>query len=225
LRVSIFEGETSVYGTASPLHLHAGQQVSANARDGTVEVGPLAPLAALSAAPVEAHADASPAPLSSDEPTVVLAPALPSAGTSRRASWADAVAAGDYAVVLRDGSLADLVALADAARLSGRVELGKRALGAERSRFARTTAAKDAAFYLGRIADDHEHAWGTAITWYETYLAEAPHGHFAMEASGRKMVAISRLSGRAAAREAAVEYLKRFPEGSHAARARELVND
>src|SRR5260221_7929800 len=37
LRVKIFEGEASVEGTPSPLFLHAGQQVSANARDGTVE--------------------------------------------------------------------------------------------------------------------------------------------------------------------------------------------
>ena len=41
LRVKIFEGEASVDGTPSPLFLHAGQQVSANARDGTIEVRPL----------------------------------------------------------------------------------------------------------------------------------------------------------------------------------------
>jgi hypothetical protein len=238
LRVSIFEGETSVHGTPSPLYLHAGQQVSANARDGTVEVGPLAGAAVPSAsAPAEASHEAPGTPISSDQPATPLAPALPSSGSARRTSWSDAVTAGDYGVVLReaerrgitsvlnDAPLADLVALADAARLSGRVELGKRALTSERSRFARTTAAKDAAFYLGRIADDHEHAWASAITWYETYLAEAPRGHFAAEACGRKMVAISRQSGRAAAREAAVEYLKRFPGGPHAGVARDLTSE
>jgi len=237
LRVSIFEGETSVQGTPSPLYLRAGQQVSANARDGTVEVGPIAGPTVSSAAPAEARQEVPRPPISSDEPAAPLAPALPSSGTARRGSWSDAVTAGDYGAVLReaerrgitsvlnDASLADLVALADAARLSGRVELGKRALVSERRRFARTTAAKDAAFYLGRIADDHEHAWTTAITWYETYLSEAPHGHFAAEAFGRKMVAISRLSGRAAARETAVEYLKRFPAGPHAGVARELTNE
>ena len=236
LRVSIFEGETSVLGTPSPLYLHAGQQVSANARDGTVEVGPLAGPAVPSAAPPEARQEAPQAPISGGEPAP-LAPAVPSGGTGRRASWSDAVTAGDYAGVLREAerrgitsvlneaSLADLVAVADAARLSGRMELGKRALVSERSRFGRTTAAKDAAFYLGRIADDHEHSLATAITWYETYLSEAPHGHFAAEAFGRKMVAISRQSGRVAARETAVEYLKRFPRGPHAGVAHELTSE
>ena len=78
---------------------------------------------------------------------------------------------------------------------------------------------------IGRIADDHEHALASAISWYETYLSEAPHGHFATEAFGRRMVAISRQSGRAAARETAVEYLKRFPGGPHAAVARDLVSE
>jgi hypothetical protein len=236
LRVSVFEGETSVLGTPSPLYLRAGQQVSANARDGTVEVGPLAAAAVPSAASPEARQAPAP-PTSGGEPATALAPALPSAGTSRRSSWSDAVTAGDYAGVLRDAErrgissvlsdapLADLVALADAARLSGRVELGKRALIAERTRFARTSAAKDAAFYLGRIADDHERASGAAITWYETYLSEAPHGHFAAEAFGRKMVAVSRQSGRVAARDAAVEYLRRYPAGAHAAFARDLTNE
>jgi hypothetical protein len=237
LRVSIFEGETSVLGTPSPLHLHAGQQVSANARDGTVEVGPLAAPAISTSAVPEVRSDVPSRPLSNEEPSPLLAPALPSAGTSRRGSWSDAVAAGDYAFVLREAerrgitsvlaesSLADLVAVADAARLSGRMELGKRALSAERSRFARTSASRDAAFFLGRIADDHEHALASAITWYETYLSEAPHGHFATEAFGRKMVAISRQSGRAAARATAVEYLQRFPGGPHAALAHDLVNE
>jgi hypothetical protein len=246
LRVSIFEGETSVRGTPSPLELRAGQQVSANARDGTVEVRPLSALPAVlgSAAPA-LHGDppaasaAGPAPLApaNDEPFVPVPSAAPSAERSRRPSWSDSVAAGDYAGVLRDaerrgiaevlseGSLADLVAMADAARLSGRVELGKRALLAERSRFAKSSAARDAAFFLGRLADDQEHAPAGAIGWYDTYLSEAPRGHFAAEAFGRKMVAISRQSGRAAARTTALEYLRRFPTGPHAAVARDLAED
>jgi hypothetical protein len=50
LRVSIFEGETSLLGTPSPLSLHAGQQVSANARDGSVEVRPLSSALSMSSA-------------------------------------------------------------------------------------------------------------------------------------------------------------------------------
>jgi hypothetical protein len=238
LRVSVFEGETSVSGTPSPLRLHAGQQVSANARDGTVEVGPLsaAPTPLASAGPEIRH-DSPVPPLTSDEP--VASPAALPAGTpvARRPIWSDAIAAGDYAGVLREAdrrgmtsvlaeaSLADLVAVADAARLSGRIDLGKRALLAQRSRFARTAAAKDAAFFLGRIADDHEHAVLNAVGWYDTYLTEAPHGAFAAEAFGRKMVAVSKQAGRAAARPLAAEYLLRFSRGPHAVLARDLMND
>jgi len=63
------------------------------------------------------------------------------------------------------------------------------------------------------------------MPWYDTYLAEAPRGHFAAEAFGRKMVAISKQSGRSAARETAAEYLKRFPAGPHASVARELLGE
>jgi hypothetical protein len=236
LRVSIFEGETSVEGTPSPLFLHAGQQVSANARSGTVEVGPLA--AALPVAPASASPEIHAAPAGEPSPReTALAPALPAPAASKRVSWIDSVAAGDYAAVLIDaerrgvasvlteGSLSDLVALADAARLSGRNDLARRALLAQRARFPRSGAAKDAAFYLGRIADDHELSPASAMPWYDTYLAEAPHGHFAAEAFGRRMVAVSKQSGRSAARETAAEYLKRFPTGPHASVARELLGE
>jgi hypothetical protein len=236
LRVKIFDGEASVDGTPSPLFLHAGQQVSANARDGTVEVGPLT-------------AAAEPPPSASSEllmdvpdeggpkgrPAMSVAPALPVAGTGKRSTWSDEVAAGDYAgvvleaerrglgSVLADGALSDLVALADAARLSGRRDLARRTLLAQRARFPSSSAAKDAAFFLGRFADDHDRALEGALTWYDTYLSEAPAGHFAAEASGRKMVVVSKLSGRVAARVVASDYLKRFPSGPHAALARDLL--
>jgi hypothetical protein len=235
LRVRIFEGETSIDGTPSPLFLHAGQQLSARAGSGTIEVGPLtspdeAPPAA-SAELVKRDPDRE-API--DEPATKMAPALAPAG-AKRASWPDEVAAGNYAAVLidaerrglasvlNDGELADLMALADAARLNGRLDLARRTLLAERSRFPRAGAAKEAAFFLGRMSDDHERALEAALGWYDTYLTEAPSGHFAAEAFGRKMVVISKLSGRAAAKPAATEYLKHFPSGPHAALARELV--
>jgi hypothetical protein len=236
LRVSIYEGETSVRGTPSPLFLHAGQQVSANAKDGTVEVGPLAAAVSLGAASASSELGEIPAP-PARETASAMAPALQAPASSKRPSWADSVANGDYTAVLLDaerrgvsgvlgeGSLADLVALADAARLSGRNDLAKRALLAQRARFPRAAAAKDAAFFLGRIADDHDLSPASALPWYDTYLSEAPHGHFAAEAAGRKMVAISKQSGRAAARETAAEYLKRFPSGPHAPLARELSGE
>jgi hypothetical protein len=237
LRVSVFEGDTSVVGTPSPLVLHAGQRLSASARDGTVQVVPLATAPAMIPSAVPEMTEGSPqAPSPSGEPGA-LGFALPAPAAARRPSWSDAVIGGDYAGVLLDaerrgisqvlaqGSMADVVALGDAARLMGRLDLARRALLAERSRFSRSGAAKDAAFFLGRLADDHEHAPGSALPWYETYLSEAPDGHFAAEAFGRKMIAISKQSGRAAAKPVALEYLKRFPAGPHAAAARELASD
>jgi hypothetical protein len=235
LRVSIYEGETSVEGTPSPLFLHAGQRLSANARDGTVEVGPLAaalPTPSTSAVPELGSAPAETPPARETASTV--APALPPQG-SKRVPWADSVAAGDYtsviadaerrgvARVLTEGSLADLVALGDASRLTGRDDLAKRALLSQRAHYPHASAARDAAFFLGRIVDDHDLNLAAAMGWYETYLSEAPHGHFAAEAFGRKMVAVSKQSGRPAAREIAAEYLKRYPAGPHASMARELL--
>jgi hypothetical protein len=238
LRVSIFEGETSVTGTPSPLFLRAGQRLSANAKDGTVEVGPIAavlPLGPSASAAIDSGPLDEPGPPHGTASAV--SPALAPPGGSKRLSWTDSVAAGDYAAVLLDaerrgvsavlgeGSLSELVALADAARLSGRNDLARRALLSQRARFPRAGAAKDAAFFLGRIADDHELSPASAIPWYDTYLSEAPHGHFAAEAFGRKMVAISKQSGRSAAKDMAAEYLKRFPSGPHVSVARELLSE
>ncbi|AUX21933.1 uncharacterized protein SOCEGT47_024310 [Sorangium cellulosum] len=149
-------------------------------------------------------------------------------------SWAKRVAAGDFRSVLaeaeqrgldgvlKQGSLDDLVALGDAARYARRGDVAQRALSATRKRFPGTSQGKAAAFLLGRLLDDGGSP-GSAIAWYDTYLAEAPGGPFAAEALGRKMVAVERTSGRAAARPIAELYLKRHPRGAHAPVARDLV--
>ena len=76
-----------------------------------------------------------------------------------------------------------------------------------------------------RLADDQEHSPSAAIPWYEKYLSEAQNGAFTAEALGRRMVAVSRQSGRYAARDIAIEYLRRFPRGPHALVARELSSE
>ncbi len=124
---------------------------------------------------------------------------------------------------MRGVSLADLAALADAARYAGRSDLARRALLAERARFPGSAEARAAAFLLGRIADDGA-STAAAVRWYDDYLTEAPHGAFAAEALGRKLVALRR-AGDPAARPTAAEYLRRYPDGPHAAAARELAAD
>ena len=146
------------------------------------------------------------------------------------ASWSELAAKGDYASIVRAaedrgidraiaGASADeLRALADAARFSGRPALAQRALLAIRSRFAGTKAATGAAFVLGRMVDGSDAK--AAVTWYDRYLAEG--GPLAAEAQGRRMLALRRSGDKDASRRAAVDYLRRFPEGPYARQAREL---
>jgi hypothetical protein len=150
-------------------------------------------------------------------------------------SWAQRVASGDFrsvladaeqrgiATVLAQSALPELVALADAARYAGRADVAHRALAAQRDRFSGSTAAHTAAFLLGRLADTGEGQPSLAIGWYDRYLAETPNGEFASEALGRKLIAVQRVSGAVSARPIAREYLRRFPQGPYAAKARELT--
>jgi hypothetical protein len=124
--------------------------------------------------------------------------------------------------VLAAGSLDDVAALADAARFTGRGPLAQRALRSLRERFPGSGRAKSAAFVLGRMLDDSGNPSG-ALSWYETYLAEAPGGALAAEALGRRMVALQRLGRSDEARRSAENYLKRFPKGGYAAQAEKLV--
>ena len=149
--------------------------------------------------------------------------------------WPERVAAGAFRgviaeaesrgidAVLKQVPLTDLVALADAARYAGRTDVARRALLAQRDRFATTAEAHAAAFLLGRLADDAGGSPEAALRWYDRYLVEAPRGAFAAEALGRKMIALRRASDPAAPSVAA-EYLRLHPSGPHAASAREIVN-
>ncbi len=149
-------------------------------------------------------------------------------------SWAKRVASGDFRGVIADAEgrglsttmaeapLGDLVALADAARYTGSSSIARDALVSQRKRYPSSADAKNAAFLLGRLAEDRG-ATGEAIEWYERYLSEAPRGAFAAEALGREMLAQSRAGSAAAAAVVARRYLQRFPGGPYADRARKLA--
>lgn len=171
------------------------------------------------------------APGPATAPSVAAAPiATPDPSAAR--PWPARVAAGDYDGVLAEAeargidgvlggaSASDLSAFADAARYRGRSGLATRALQALRDRFRGTPASANAAFLLGRMADDAGSA-AAAIRWYDAHLAEG--GAFAAEAMGRKMLAVRRSSGEAAAASVARAYLERFPHGAHASIARSLT--
>jgi hypothetical protein len=248
LNVAAREGSAIVRGPLAPngVTVTAGQHLIAHVREGELRLEPAGTIAAIgagmpSAIPSEPLAPEAGAPegaAGDDLEVLPLAPgagAAPAHGGKHAGSWSARVSAGDYASVVKDAEsagidgalqqrpLADLVALADASRYTNRGDLSRRALLAERSRFPGSKEARTAAFLLGRIADDQDHAPNAAVDWYDRYLKEAPGGPFASEALGRKMIAVSKVSGRGAARPLAEEYARRYPRGSYASVARELL--
>jgi FecR protein len=123
---------------------------------------------------------------------------------------------------LTEASGSELAALADAARYTRRDEIARKAMLAERRRFAGSRRAVEAGLLLGRLAEA-EHDDRQALGWFNTYLAEAPAGLYASEALGRKMAIVQRVNGEAAARAIAEDYLARYREGTYAAAARAIL--
>jgi hypothetical protein len=170
---------------------------------------------------------------SADLDIVPPSDAAPADAQQRGTNWAHLVAQGKFREVLADAQrrgvdqvlsgapLGDLAALADAARYAQNGALAKRALLAERQRFPNSRAASDAAFLLGRLAED---SGGGAMAWYDRYLAKSPSGPYASQALGRKMMLSFRDGGATAAEPLAKQYLERYPSGPYASAARKLAN-
>jgi hypothetical protein len=215
--------------------LSTGQHLAARLHEASVQIDSAQePSDALGVAAPVAPVDATTAlvgPLVSP----ALAPSVGLTAGPSGPSWPKLVAAGDYARVMREAEsegmghalaarpLPDLRALGDAARYVGSSGAAKRAYSAIRARFASSGEARTAAFLLGRVAEEQDHAVAEALRWYDVYLAEAPGGAFAGDALGRKMVLLSKSQGRDAARPLAERYLQRFPAGPYAAAARDLA--
>ena len=250
--VDLRQGSVSIRGPLAPagIELAAGQKLVADLRANQLRIERLMPDAREGAPAPAAETKASESAVVGALPRGAVGATAsprdlegaPRARAPRREavdeakpSWTQRVAAGDFRVVLAEAdqrglestlaqsTLADLVALADAARYAGRSDVAHRALSAQRERFAGSSAARTAAFLLGRLADTREGQPSAAIGWYDRYLAETPGGEFASEALGRKLVVVQRVSGAASARPIAQEYLRRFPQGPYASKARELT--
>jgi TolA-binding protein len=157
-------------------------------------------------------------------------------GPSQPAAWSDLIARGDFSAIVQDaerrgldvtlarGSALDLITLADAARYTRKYETARQALLALRARFAGSDRAKDAAFFLGRLSEVGPASSDAALSWYDTYLAEAGRGAYASEALGREVILLAR-TDRELARKAARTYLLRFPQGNQAELARSIMVD
>ncbi|MEO5768103.1 MAG: FecR domain-containing protein [Polyangia bacterium] len=135
----------------------------------------------------------------------------------------DAAAVG-IAHVLTRASGQQLSALADAARYGHQPALARRVLLSMRERFPRSAESRDAAFFLGGLAEDATDSGGpaAALEWYDRYLSETVNGRYAPQALGRKLVMTQKLNGTEAARAVANDYLDRFPGGPYASAARKL---
>lgn len=215
---------------ASGILLKAGQHLFSGVTQGRLTVdGGVQPSAG------EPSTVTPPSEAPAEPPSVAPAHPSPNPPAPRSSAeahaWTREVAQGHFNAVLTEaeqrgldrtlssGTLEELSALADAARYAGRSAVAKRVLLAERQRFASSAAARDAAFFLGRIAED---SGGGAGEWYARYLEESPRGAYASQALGRQMMLLYQQRGRAAAEPMALEYLSRYPNGPYAAAARKI---
>lgn len=120
---------------------------------------------------------------------------------------------------LQRASADDLMALGDAARLSGN---SGRALQAYQASRQRRPRAKRSAFAIGLVHFDQRHAYGEAARWFSTYLQEQPGGPLAEQAAGRLMDAAERAGDYATARATAQKYLAQHAAGPYVDLARRL---
>jgi len=150
-------------------------------------------------------------------------------------AWTKLLAQGNFSGVVADAerrgignvveqaTAADLSALADSARYTKHYDLARQVLLATRARYAGTEHARDASFFLGRLAETSPDRPETALTWYDAYLRDAPRGLYASEALGREMTLLAPDSPEHA-RKVARRYLERFPHGPQSELARSLLD-
>jgi len=163
-----------------------------------------------------------------------LAPKSPAAPA--QVSWSKLLAKGQFAAIVRLAenperpncnetcSATDLRALAEAARYVGRADLAESTLLALRRRYPEHAESRKAAFLLGRLYEARADR-GRAESWYGTYLAESPSSELAADALAGQMRVARRARGTKAAEPLAREYLRRYPDGVHAAAAQQILGE
>jgi TolA-binding protein len=248
LDLRLTRGSVTVEGPLANggIHMQAGQHLVAKASDGSLSIvdersagapefeAPAMTPASRGAETTLSGPSVTSAPPASATLTSALAPSAIVPHSSVGSSWSARVAHGDFAGViegaerkgidktLAEVSLLDLAAVADAARYERRQDIARRALVALRTRFSGSVQARDAAFFLGGLAENQNDS-ASALDGYETYLRETPNGPYASQALGRKFMIVQRLQGAEAARPFASQYVDRFPDGPYAPNARKLL--
>lgn len=147
-------------------------------------------------------------------------------------TWQKLAAAGDFRraleMVEREGFEAeckrasgeDLLILGDAARLTGNSARSSQAYLCARGKLP---AGGRSAYGLGLLAFDRERDFAGAAQWFDLYLREQADGKLRREAEGRLMEAWQRAGDEAKARAVASQYLRDYPNGTHAPLARQLT--
>jgi transmembrane sensor len=183
-----------------------------------------------------------PRPSVDSAPAMEIAPAsperelAPSGRSTNKDRWRELLAAGRLAQglsaaervgferVCQAATAKELLALGDAGRFFGSPMRAVTALRVLRQRFPGSMEAGTAAFTLGRIAFEKQHAYSDAAGWFETYLREQPSGPLMGDAFGRLMEARLQSGDHEGAHANAQQYLRRFPEGPYASEARRLLS-
>ncbi len=111
----------------------------------------------------------------------------------------------------------DLVRLGNVARYAKDFSHAESAYQAARRRFP---SADQPVFFLGRLAFDGRKDYAAAAGWFDVYLKRFSSGPVAMEAAGLLLDSRLKAGDNVGARDAAASYLKRFPHGPHASKAR-----
>jgi ferric-dicitrate binding protein FerR (iron transport regulator) len=244
LRLYLKSGSVAVSGPlpSGELMVREGQELSVRLREGEIVLRDdedaraldwdrrTSPQRAAPEPPPMPQAGAAQEPAPAAEP---LAAGSPRARREEGRNWSRKLAQGKVKQILEEalplgdaafeeGTSADLDALGDAARYTGKEDLARRAYLAQRRRFANGARATRDAYLLGRL-DEAAGRSAKALEWFDEYLREAPSGTYASEALGGKMGVLQRIYGNDRARAVAEEYLRRFPGGSYSAAAQALT--
>ncbi len=146
--------------------------------------------------------------------------ALAQRGAYRQAR---AVASGlGWDVLCRESDARRLLMLGDVARHADAADDARRAFESLVTRFPHSRLTADAVFSLGRLAFEADRPT-EAARWFQRYVDDWPRGPMGDQASGRLLECALRRGDTAAARAAAVAYLARAPQGSHASLANEVL--
>lgn len=240
MELHLEEGAVRVSGGLlnEALEVRAGQRLRAFADKARVE---LSDAAGSDVATVSPSAQGQ-APTSAESPQAepatesarpgVSAPGAAASVSSGPPLWRTLAAAGKFRDALaaaeqagfeaecRRGSGVDLLALGDAARLSGSAERAEQAYAAAHGKLSQGGRAS---YGLGLVAFDQRGDFTRAARHFEAYLREQPRGSLRTEAMGRLLEAWQRAGRASEARRVAERYLSLYPQGPQAARAKQLL--